>query len=79
MTETFTIKGETIDLIKLVKAAGLTDTGGMAKRVIEEGLITVDGHVEYRKAKKIRDGQRISFNNHTIIIRSSSFSLNRNA
>ena len=77
MEETFTIKGETIDLIKLIKAAGLTDSGGMAKRVIEEGLITVDGQIEHRKAKKIRDGQRISFNNHTIIVRSSPSTSNR--
>ena len=77
MAETFTIKGETIDLIKLVKAAGLSDTGGMAKRLIEEGLITVDGQIEHRKAKKIRDGQRISFNNHTIIVKSSSSTFDR--
>ena len=38
MQETFTIKGDYIELIKLLKATGITDTGGMAKMAIEDGF-----------------------------------------
>lgn len=70
MTETFTIKGDTIELIKLLKAAGLTDTGGMAKMAIKDGLVTVDGLIEYRKGRKLKHGQCVAFNNHSVIIQS---------
>ncbi|MBU0991122.1 MAG: RNA-binding S4 domain-containing protein [Proteobacteria bacterium] len=75
MTETFTIKGDYIELIKLLKAAGLADTGGMAKMAIEDGLVTVDGIIEYRKGRKLKNGQRVEFNNHIVIITSPEASL----
>lgn len=64
----FTISGEYIELNKLLKATGLCGTGGMAKMVIEDGLVTVDGKIEYRKRCKIRNGQRISLNNNETIV-----------
>ena len=66
MEESFRIKDEYIELIKLLKATGLCDTGGMAKAVVEEGLVTVDGAVELRKRCKIRSGQVVGFEGHVI-------------
>jgi len=68
MTEQFKIKGEYIELIKLLKASGLCDTGGMAKLVIEDGLVSVNGKLEFRKRCKVRKGQKVIFEGHTIKI-----------
>jgi ribosome-associated protein len=61
MKTTFEITGEYIELIKLLKAAGLCATGGMAKIVIAQGLVSVDGRTELRKSCKIRRGQIVTF------------------
>lgn len=60
-------KGQ-IELIKLLKATGLCSTGGMAKVVTEEGLVKVDGEVEYRKRRKITVGQRVEFEGNIILV-----------
>ena len=69
MSEPFVVRGETIDLYKLLKAAGCCGTGGEAKQVIETGLVKVDGRVETRKACQIRYGQRVEFDGQTIDVR----------
>ena len=62
----FKIQGEYIELIKLLKATGLCDTGGMAKAVTADGQVSVDGEVELRKRRKIRPGQTVTFAGQTI-------------
>jgi ribosome-associated protein len=57
----FEITGDTIELIKLLKASGACDTGGMAKIAIEEGRVSIDGQRELRKRCKIRKGQIVTF------------------
>ena len=57
-----------IELIKLLKVTGLCSTGGAAKVVTEEGLVKVDGEVEYRKRRKIKKGQRVEFDGETILV-----------
>jgi ribosome-associated protein len=64
--ETFELSGDYIELNKLLKASGLCETGGMAKMAIENGQVTVDGAVEYRKRCKIRNGQAVEYDGHTI-------------
>lgn len=64
--ETFELSGDYIELSKLLKAWGLCETGGMAKIVIENGLVAVDGTIEYRKRCKIRNGQTVEYDGHTI-------------
>ena len=68
MAEAFVLRGETIDLHCLLKAAGLCGSGGEAKQVIEQGLVSVDGQVETRKACKIRRGQTVSFDGHSVAV-----------
>jgi ribosome-associated protein len=62
----FALSGDYIELNKLLKASGLCITGGTAKNAIENGLVTVDGKVEYRKGCKIRNGQKVEFDNNVI-------------
>ncbi len=69
MSEVFVVRGASIDLHKLLKAAGLCGTGGEAKRVIEAGLVRVEGKVETRKACAIRPGMRVEFGGQVIDVR----------
>lgn len=57
----FQISGESIELIKLLKASGLCESGGAAKQAVASGEVTVDGKPEERKRCKIRAGQIVSF------------------
>jgi len=67
--EEFSLEGrEFIELNNLLKIKGLCASGGMAKVVIAEGLVTVDGKVEMRKRCKIRPGQVVEFDGHKIIV-----------
>ncbi|MBB2486571.1 RNA-binding S4 domain-containing protein [Mitsuaria sp. WAJ17] len=56
----FQLRGEYIELDKLLKATGLAQSGGQARMMITEGQVTVDGQPESRKTAKMRAGQRIS-------------------
>ena len=68
MPEPFVLRGEFIDLHHLLKVAGLCSSGGEAKHVIEQGRVNVDGHVETRKARKIRAGQTVTYGKHELAI-----------
>ena len=59
-TETYPLKDDYIELYALLKLLAL-GSGGEAKQVISEGLVTVDGEVETRKKCKIRAGQCVQF------------------
>jgi ribosome-associated protein len=56
----FELRGDFIELDKLLKATGLAHSGGAARMAIVEGLVQVDGQVELRKTAKIRAGQVVS-------------------
>ncbi len=53
------IKTEFIKLDQLLKFAGMTDTGGIAKEIIAEGRIKVGGEVCTMRGKKIRPGDKV--------------------
>lgn len=55
----FNLEGEYIELIQLLKAVGVAQTGGHAKMIVEEGGIVRAGEVETRKRAKIRKGELI--------------------
>ncbi|MES2226669.1 MAG: RNA-binding S4 domain-containing protein [Pseudomonadota bacterium] len=56
----FELRGEHITLDALLKATGLAPSGGIAKRMIADGLVQVDGRDELRKTCKVRAGQVVS-------------------
>jgi len=57
-----TIIKEPVELYKVLKFEGLVGTGGEAKMVVAEGLVSVNGEVEMRKRCKLFDGDVIDFN-----------------
>jgi ribosome-associated protein len=63
------IRGDTIELIKLLKLSGLCSTGGMAKIATAEGRVKVDNQTELRKRCKIRKGQVVEFDGHVIEVK----------
>ena len=54
--ETVTITTEYIKLQDILKFAGVVDTGGMAKEVIQAGEVKVNGEVCTMLGKKLRPG-----------------------
>lgn len=62
------LRDEYIKLGQALKAAGLVGSGVDAKMVIEDGLVFVNGEVEYQRGKKLRGGDKIEYNGETILI-----------
>jgi ribosome-associated protein len=56
----FAVRGEFITLDRLLKATGLASSGGLAKAMVADGRVQVDGRDELRKACKLRAGQVVS-------------------
>lgn len=50
------IRTEFIKLDQLLKFAGITQTGGESKIIINEGLVSVNGQTVKERGKKIRKG-----------------------
>ncbi|WP_084957927.1 RNA-binding S4 domain-containing protein [Thermoactinospora rubra] len=62
----FELTTDYIPLCDLLKYCGITETGGTAKQMIAEGLVSVDGQVELRKTRKVRAGSVVSGEGFTI-------------
>jgi len=68
MKQTFQINGDYIELIGLLKAMGIAETGGHAKAIVEEGLIIRNGEVELRKRAKLIAGDVIKLEDLQIVL-----------
>lgn len=66
---TIEITREYIKLQDLLKLAGLTYTGGEAKVMVQEGLVTVNGEVCTMRGRKIRPGDTVEFEGKTLEVR----------
>lgn len=66
---TIEITTEYIKLQDLLKLAGLTYTGGEAKVMVQEGLVTVNGEVCTMRGRKIRPGDTVKFEGKTLEVR----------
>ncbi|MGB4439673.1 MAG: RNA-binding S4 domain-containing protein [Sedimentibacter sp.] len=66
--EKICIETEFIKLDQLLKFSSAVDGGGMAKNVIQDGLVKVNGEVALQRGKKLRDGDIVEFNNEKYII-----------
>ena len=62
------LKDEFIKLGQALKAAGLVDSGVVAKIVIQDGEVLVNGEVETRRGKKLYGGEVVSFDGQEIRI-----------
>ena len=58
----FTLEGEFIPLIQLLKATDMVSSGGEAQMVVLDGLVKYNGETDYRKRLKVRKGDIIEFN-----------------
>jgi len=63
------LRDEYIKLGQALKAANLVESGVMAKDVIAEGLVKVNGVVEYQRGKKLHDGDIVFFDGEEIRIK----------
>ncbi len=68
MDHVFRITNEYIELNKLLKAVGLCSTGGQAKLVIDDRQVLVDGKIETKKRRKLKNGMIVKYDNNTIRI-----------
>ena len=59
--EKITIETEYIKLDSLLKFAAVVGTGGEAKYVISVGMVSVNGEVCTMRGKKLRPGDKVSF------------------
>lgn len=50
----FIIEGEFIELVQLLKAIGLAQTGGHAKMIVDEEMVLRNGELETRKRAKLK-------------------------
>jgi ribosome-associated protein len=67
---TFKLKTEEeyIQLLMLLKIKQMAQTGGHAKIIIENGLVKVNGEIEFRKRKKLRKGDLVELDDSIIEI-----------
>jgi ribosome-associated protein len=63
------INKEPVELYKLLKFQGLCSSGGEAKAVIADGLVTLNGEVELQKRKKLVSGDTVVFNGEALQVR----------
>ena len=66
--EKITIETEYIKLDSLLKFAAVVGTGGEAKYVISEGMVSVNGKVCTMRGKKLRPGDVFTFQGHSFTI-----------
>ncbi len=59
---------EFIELIKLLKLKNIAQSGGHAKKIVEEGKVNVNGVQEFRKGNKLRPGDVIEVDDYKITI-----------
>jgi len=66
--EQIKLREEYIKLGQALKAAGLVDSGVDAKNEIAEGMVKVNGEIEYQRGKKLRDKDLVEYDGKQIEI-----------
>ena len=65
---TVTVREIPIELCQFIKFGGVAESGGEAKQLINEGLVTLNGAVETQKRKKLAAGDRVTVRGQTLIV-----------
>ena len=68
MEEFKLIEQDYIELNNLLKVTGLVDSGGLAKSLIADGYVKVNGETELRKRCKIYVGMTIEFEGQKVSV-----------
>lgn len=71
------IKDEFIKLGQALKLANLVESGVDAKFVIQDGMVKVNGEVCTQRGKKLVDGDQVSFEGNTFVVRTKQMLLER--
>lgn len=61
--ETIAITTATITMDKLLKFAGIADTGGQAFMMVEDGIIRLNGQLVREKRRQVRAGDVVNIDN----------------
>jgi len=64
----FPLNGDFIELYKLLKFIQLAESGGDAKMMVEEGLVKLNGELEYRKRAKVKPGDVVEAEGYQIVV-----------
>ncbi len=67
-TQEFTINGPFIELLGLLKATGIAQTGGHAKIIVEDEAVFRNGVLETRKRAKLLSGDVLVINEEITIV-----------
>lgn len=65
------IRDDYIKLGQALKLAGIAASGVEAKEMIEEGIVLVNGEVETRRGRKLREGDEVLAEGNSFIVRTS--------
>ena len=63
------IRDDYIKLGQALKLAGIAASGVEAKEMIEEGIVLVNGEVETRRGRKLREGDEVLAEGNSFIVR----------
>ncbi len=64
----FKIRGEFIDLLQLLKATGIAESGAHAQALVMDGLVKLNDVTETRKRAKIFPGNKVEVLGNTILL-----------
>lgn len=65
----FEITGDYIELIRLLKAIGIAESGSQAKDFVKEGIVMVNGIVETQLRKKLKKSDVVEIDGNIITIK----------
>ncbi|MCH1582336.1 MAG: RNA-binding S4 domain-containing protein [Flavobacteriales bacterium] len=64
----FSLRTPYIDLLQLLKATGLSATGGEAKWTVDEGRVMVNGEAESRRRRKLLVGDEVVVDGQYLVV-----------
>lgn len=68
MIKKIKITTDYIKLDSLLKFAGAVDTGGDAKKLIQDGKVLVNGEICTQRGKKIVSGDTVTLENKSFVV-----------
>jgi len=68
-SEEITISGEEIKLDAFLKFANAVESGGMAKQIIQDGEVRLNGEICTMRGKKLHDGDRVSLGGKSFVVK----------
>lgn len=67
--EELPIRDEMIRLGQALKLGSLVEDGAMARSAVEDGMVQVNGDIETRRGCQLHDGDVITYNGTSLVIR----------